>query len=93
MSRAVDPLLVVILLLNFLLLGTSRLRAVISGSAAQGTALGILLLAVHTETSWRTLLLAAVTVALKGVLIPGMLNRAMREASIRREVEIGRAHV
>jgi len=87
MSRAVDPLLVVILLLNFLLLGTSRLRAVISGSAAQGTALGILLVAVHTETSWSTLLLAAVTIALKGVLIPGMLNRAMREASIRREVE------
>jgi hydrogenase-4 component E len=87
MSRAVDPLLVIILLLNFLLLGSSRLRAVINGSAAQGAALGALLVAVHTETSWHTLLLAAVTVALKGVLIPGMLHRAMRDAAIRREVE------
>ena len=87
MSRAVDPLLVVILLLNFALLGTSRLRAVINGTAAQGVALGALLVAVHTETSWHTLLLATVTVALKGVLIPGMLNRAMRDAAIRREVE------
>ena len=87
MSRAVDPLLVVILLLNLMLLGTSRLRALINGSAAQGAALGVLMAAVHTETTWRTLLLAAVTVALKGVLIPGMLHRAMRDAAIRREVE------
>ena len=36
MHSAVDPLLVVILLLNFLLLGMSRLRAAITGSATQG---------------------------------------------------------
>ncbi len=87
MSRAVDPILVVILLLNFLLLGTSRLRAVINATAAQGVALGALLVAVHVETTWHTLLIAAGTVALKGVLIPGMLNKAMRDAAIRREVE------
>jgi hydrogenase-4 component E len=87
MSRAVDPILVIILLLNFLLLGTSRLRVVINGTAAQGAALGALLVAVPTEISWHTLLIAAGTVALKGVLIPGMLNRAMRDAAIRREVE------
>jgi hydrogenase-4 component E len=87
MSRAVDPILVVILLLNFLLLGTSRLRAVINGTAAQGVALGALLVAVPVETSWHTLLIAAGTVGLKGVLIPGMLNKAIRDAAIRREVE------
>ncbi|HEY8208767.1 MAG TPA: hydrogenase [Myxococcaceae bacterium] len=87
MSRAADPLLVVILLLNFALLGTSRLRTVINGTAAQGAALGALLIAVPGELSWHTLLIAAVTVGLKAVLIPGMLNRAMRDAAIRREVE------
>ena len=87
MSRAVDPILVVVLLLNFLLLGTSRLRAVIKATAAQGAALGALLVAVHVETTWHALLIAAGTVALKGVLIPGMLNKAMRDAAIRREVE------
>ena len=43
MSAAVDPLLVLILMLNFLMLGTSRLRTAIKASAAQGVLLGVLL--------------------------------------------------
>ncbi len=47
MQAVVDPLLVVLLLVNFFLLGTSRLRALISGSAAQGALLALLVLSVH----------------------------------------------
>ena len=36
MQAATDPLLVMLLLVNFFLLGTSRLSALISASAVQG---------------------------------------------------------
>ncbi len=87
LSNAIDPLLVMVLLLNFFLLGTSRLQAVINGSAAQGVLLGLLTLFVHQELGWRGLALVAAVALVKGVLIPGMLFRAMRDAAIRREVE------
>jgi len=87
MNAFVEPLLVVILLINFLLLGTSRLRAVIQASAAQGVLLGGLIPLVHRQFGSRALLLAGAAILLKGFVIPGMLVRAMRDAAIRREVE------
>jgi hydrogenase-4 component E len=35
----------------------------------------------------RTSIIAAIAVAIKGVLIPGMLRRALRDVAIRREIE------
>jgi hydrogenase-4 component E len=87
MHGAVDPLLVIVLLLNFFLLGTSRLRSAITGSALQGAILGVLAALVHANLGLRPLLLAGGVVALKGILIPQMLIRAMRDAGVRREVE------
>lgn len=87
MASAVDAVLVAVLLLNFFLLGVSRLRAVIQGVAVQGGALGSLVLLGHGSVSARLVVLAAGTVLIKGLLIPRLLTRAMREASIRREVE------
>ncbi len=87
MHSSVDPLLVLVLLLNFFMLGTSRLRAAISGSAVQGVVLGVLAVAVHGRLSLETTLIAVGAIALKAVFIPGMLLRAMREAAIKREIE------
>ncbi len=86
MSSAVDPVLVLVLLLNFLSLGTSRLHAVINAVALQGVLLSALALLVHGASTLASLL-ALLTVLLKGIAIPMMLRRAMREADIRREVE------
>jgi len=47
MYEAIDPLLVVVLLLNFFMLGTSRLRAMINVSAFEGIILGTLPVLVH----------------------------------------------
>src|ERR1041384_877694 len=69
------------------MLGTSRLRAAISGSAIQGVVLALLTILVHGHVSLQPLLIAAGAVLLKSVLIPTMLLRAMREAAIRREIE------
>jgi hydrogenase-4 component E len=87
MHNLVGPLLVVVLLFNLFLLGTSRLQAVINASAAQGVVLGILTLCVHEGFSGWIVLITMVTILLKGVLIPGMLLRAIRDAAIRREIE------
>ena len=87
MQLAADPLLVVLLLVNFYMLGASRLRALINGSALQGVILGLLVIAVHGAVHLQSVLIALATVALKSVLIPVMLRRAMRDAAIVREVE------
>src|SRR5260370_3857519 len=76
-----------LLLVNFFLLGTSRLRALISGSAAQGVLLGLLVLSVHAELTAQAVLIAIATIALKSSVIPAMLKRAMRDLAIHREVE------
>jgi len=87
MSNAVDALLVIVLLLNFFALGTSRLRAVINATAFQGVLLGILAVLVHRQFSAQPVLIAGGAVLIKGLLIPRLLLRAMRDVAIRREVE------
>ncbi len=79
-------LLVVVLLLNFFMLGASRVRAVINASAVQGVVLGVLALFVH-HLDLEIWLIAIGAVAVKGLLIPRMLLKALRGAAIRREVE------
>jgi hydrogenase-4 component E len=87
MHALAGPLLVVVLLLNFFLLGSSRLQAVINASAMQGVLLGILTLCVHEGFGVWMVIITVVTLLVKGALIPGMLLRALRDAAIRREVE------
>src|SRR5881227_2685069 len=87
MQKATDPLLVILLLVNFFMLGTSRLRALISGSAAQGVLLALLVVAIHGGVTWQAALIALATVALKSIVIPSMLTRALRDAAIHREIE------
>jgi len=87
MSSSVDPLLVLILMLNFLLLGTSRLRTAINASALQGALMGLLTVLVHGAPALRPILVALAAVAIKGLFIPGMLHKALRDAAIRREIE------
>ena len=81
-----DPLLIVALALNFVALGVSRIRGVINAVAFQGVLLGFSPLLVHPDIGLRGLLLVAVTVGLKGFVIPRFLVRAMREANIQHEV-------
>src|SRR5947209_1112297 len=86
MVQIFDPLLIVVLALNFVALGVSRIRAVINAAALQGILLGIFPLFVHPEIGLRGILLIVVTIGLKGLVIPGFLFHAMREAHIQHEV-------
>jgi hydrogenase-4 component E len=84
---AVDPALVLVLLLNFFVLGTSRVHAVINGAALQGVVLGVLAILIHGVNHPLPVSLGLASIVIKGISIPAMLRRAMRDASIRREVE------
>jgi len=86
MNQLLDPLLIMALALNFVALGVSRIRGVINAVALQGILLGSLPLFVHPDVGIRVILLVAVTVGLKGFVIPRFLVHAMREADIQHEV-------
>jgi hydrogenase-4 component E len=86
MAQFLDPLLIVALALNFVALGVSRIRGVINAVAVQGALLGMSPLLMPTDMELRGYLLVVVSIALKGLVIPRFLVRAMREANIQHEV-------
>src|SRR2546421_7639391 len=86
MDQYIDPLLILALVLNFVALGVSRIRGVINAVAFQGVLLALLAMFVHPEIGIRGVTLIAVTIVLKGILIPRLLIHAMREANIQHEV-------
>src|SRR5271155_3929726 len=87
MAQWLDALLIVALSLNFVALGVSRIRGVINAVALQGMLLGILALFVHEGNGPQEVLIVAVTIGLKGLVIPRLLLQAMREADIQHEVD------
>ena len=86
MISLADQLLVLVLLINFISLGTSRLIFSIRAVAVQGVILGILPGLIH-PFSWHLVGITVVIIAVKGFVIPQMLGRAVRSAEIKREVE------
>ena len=73
--------------MNLIAIGTSRLPSLIRAVAIQGAVLGIMPLVLESDLDWRIASLALATALGKGVVIPGLLRRAMRAASIDRELE------
>jgi hydrogenase-4 component E len=84
----VELILIVVVLTNLKLLASSRLGASIRAVAAQGILLGLLPVLAHLDAlSVRTLALAVASMAIKGLVFPWLLFRALREAEVSREVE------
>ena len=91
----IDPILVVVLLINFFLLGTARLKAIIQAVAVQGVLLGIVYALAHPEVhdsgasviNVRTLALAVAMIAIKGFVVPRMMMYAMGEAGVDLKIE------
>lgn len=86
MNLLADQLLVLVMLINLVMLGTSRLIFCIRAVAVQGVILGILPGLIHPFSVH----LAGITVVIiltKGILIPYLISDAVHKAQIRREVE------
>src|SRR3989339_2203280 len=82
MNELVNAIVVLIIILNFLLLGTGWLRASVRIVAFQGLALGLLPLFVHQDgLTIRLVIIAILVLILKGVVFPRLLMRSLRELS------------
>ncbi len=82
-----DSILIILLLANFFVLGTASLRGAIRAVALQGILLGLLPLFVESRPTLRLLGLVVVIVLVKGLVIPALLLKALRDVHIRHEVE------
>jgi hydrogenase-4 component E len=86
MSVLADQLLVLSLLVNFVVLGASRLGFSVRAVAVQGVVLGVLPALIH-PFSWHLVGIVVGMLLAKGLVIPWMIMNATRQAGIRREVE------
>ncbi len=86
MDNPANILLLLVILLNFLLLGSNRLGACIRTVAIQGGLLAPLPLLLH-GINGHSLLLAGGALLLKGMVIPMLLFKAIHQVRIKREVE------
>jgi hydrogenase-4 component E len=87
MHASANGLLVLVLLLDLFLLGASRLRTTIAVVAGQGVVLSLLPALLHNQLGPREALVSLGALALKGIVMPRMLLRALADLPIRREVE------
>lgn len=87
MTGALNLLVGLAMGLNLIALASGRLPSVIRAAAAQGMVLGVLPLLLEADSHWVVWLVSAGTVAVKGFVIPHLLRRALRAASIDRDME------
>ena len=87
LTHPADLFLVLVILMNFVALGTSSMRFCIRAVTIQGVLLSLLPILVHRSAGWHAVVIAIGAAALKGVLIPSLLLKAMRDVHIRHEVE------
>ena len=88
MKNIAETIMVLLLLANLVILGTSRLKVCIRFFAFEGFLLGLLPVLVDINSlGIRTAILGAGIVALKGIIFPLLLLRTMRSANVYREVE------
>lgn len=88
MTVWVEGFLIVLVLTNLWLLGSSRLVSCIAAVSVQGVLLCVLPLILGAEAPlWRLILQTALTLGLKGIVFPMLLMRAARSVNVRREVE------
>lgn len=88
MQNLVEYLSVFLIVINLVLLSSSRLGICIRAVTAQGVLLALLpIMAEWNHLAAVTVVLAAVTLVLKGVIIPRLLLSAAVKAEVRRELE------
>lgn len=86
MESPTNMLLLLVIPINFFILGNSRLGACIRTTALQGAILALVSFLMH-PVSGHTLFLSGSALVMKGALMPWLLFRAIRQVQIRREIE------
>jgi len=88
MGQLADLLLLLVVVLGLQVLATSRIQGAVRAVALQGAALSLLPFTLgHSLGLGAVVAIALVTFALKAVVIPRLLGRAIRSAGVVHEVE------
>ncbi len=87
MESLIGVLTVLLILLNFRLLGTSRLGAGIQTVAIQAIVLGILPVLTNPLPSIQFGIVLSAATILKAGVMPSLIRQAAREAGVQREIE------
>lgn len=88
MNLVADIAIILVILTNFRLISSSQLKTCIKIVAVQAVILAVLPIIIEQgNVTLHLAIMACVSGAIKGVLLPWLLLRAMREAHIRREVD------
>jgi len=91
MANQADLILLLLIMVDLFMLATTRIAAAVRASAVQGLLLALLPLALSAHGSTSHLahagLISGGTLALKAILIPWLLMRALHKVAIYREVE------
>lgn len=87
MIHILNSILVIVLVMNLFALGTSRLMSVIRIVGTQGALIGVVPLLMHERLTLPSIIASAAAIVLKGIVIPKIMFKALREAQIKREIE------
>lgn len=88
MTNLADTVIILIILTNLMLLGSSRLRTCILIVAIQGIVLGILAILIEGGSlTIHLILLSTAIICLKGIIFPFLLIRTLRDLNVQQEVE------
>ena len=87
MNHWIDTLLILVLLINIYVLGTSRLFAFVKAVALQSVILAVLPLLSQQYDAVHSWILFGLVLAIKGVLIPAFIVQTIKKIKIKREIE------
>ena len=88
MNHYLAIMLVLVLVINLAILGTSRMSNLIRLAAIQGVAISVITVLAHAdELSGEAWVIAGLNFAVMGVLAPWLLRRAMRAAQVEEIVD------
>ena len=87
MQSACDIFIIILILLNFRLIGSSRIEVCIKAVVWQAVALGALAFFTNLHPGAWIMVTVCLTLVVKAGLLPAMLKRALRQAGVVRELE------
>ncbi len=87
MEYILNPLLVIVLVLNLAALGSGRVLSLLKTVSVQGAITGALPLILHENPAVSEVLSACAAIILKGFIIPLFMLHTLKATKIRREIE------
>lgn len=87
MNTFVDVIIISVLLINLILLSSSRIAACIRLMATQGVLVALIPFIVEHPLVAGVMIASVLNIILKGMVFPWLLFRALQNANIRKEVE------